>query len=259
MHIQYRRRGSQKKHKQFPNLLLSFGEVGRGYFFILKSFNIMKNLILISITVLIISLLASCDKNNPEPVKTKGEVTGRVLALNSKDPVPNAKVTLYKSVWSGGLVGGSANTVEVATTTTNSNGEYSFSFDYKTGDDYFMLASADKYVVNNNTLWTIEGKKQVRDIILEPYAWIKLRIINVPPSDDKDYFNIGGYLYDIQSANHTYSAYGKKCDTTFVKKVLGNQKTAFSIDNWSANQPKLEYVDSVYCKGLDTIFHTITY
>jgi hypothetical protein len=216
----------------------------------------MKKITIISLTVLIISLLASCDKNNPEPVKTKGEVTGRVLALNSKDPVPNAKVTLYKSIWSGGLIGGSANTVEVSATTTNSNGEYSFSFDYKTGDDYFMLASADKYLFNNNTRWTIEEKKQVRDIILKPYAWIKLRVINVPPTDEQDYFNVGGY---IGQAAETFTSYGKKCDTVLVKQVFGNQKTLLYISNWSANKPKLHYTDSVYCKGLDTTFHTIMY
>ena len=207
-----------------------------------KSFNLLA-------IILIISFLVSCKKDPATP--SKSTVSGRVLQLNTKIPVPNARVYLYESIWSGGLGGGEF-TISKDTAITNSKGEYSFEYIQGSKSEFFVNAYANNYYTDSNTRWTIESKKQVRDVIITPYAWISIRVINAPPVDANDEIKIGG---DWGGHDQDFSKSGK-CDTIFTKRVPGNQKTR--VYKW-INYASSGLIDSVYCKGIDTTFHTITY
>ena len=209
-----------------------------------KSFNFLA-------IILITSFLASCKKDPATP--SKSTVSGRVLQLNTKTPVPNARVYLYESIWSGGLGGGEF-TISKDTAITNSKGEYSFEYTQGSKSEFFVNAYADNYYTDSNTRWTIESKKQVRDVIIAPYAWVTLRVINVPPVDISDFISIGGPWGSTQDFNSS-----GKCDTTFTKRAIGNQKVAIAIFFLKNSKAYLDRRDSIYCKGIDTTFHTITY
>ena len=212
----------------------------------------MKKLLFISLSILIISFLASCKKND-DATPTKATVSGRVLQLNSTIPVPNATVYLYESIWSGGLGGGEF-TITKDTTITNSKGEYSFEYTQGKSSEFFVKAYADDYDTDNNTRWTIENKNQVRDVIIAPYAWVKIRIINVPPVAISDFISVGGPW----GSTEDFDRFGK-CDTLITKRALGNQKISIAIFFLKNSKIYLDRRDSLYCKGLDTTFHTITY
>lgn len=216
-----------------------------------KNAKIMKKTFFL-FAALLLSIFLACKKDNPKPTTpTQGVVSGLVLQLNSTTPVPNATVNLYSSVWSGGL-GGSEISRIVATTTTNDKGEYTFTYDTNSSTEHFVKAYATNYYTNNNTRWTIESNKQVRDIFIAPYAWIAVRVINLPPVSSNDEIAIGG---DWGGHDQNFSKTGS-CDTVFIKKIRGNQKTRlYKFINFVA--PGI--IDSVYCKGLDTTYHTITY
>ncbi len=216
----------------------------------------MKKIIFLSLTLLIISFLGSCKKDDNQ-LPDKATVSGKVLALNTKDPVKGAKVLLYKSIFSGGI-GGSSNTVVLDTTFTNDKGEYNFSYDSTLKSEFFVRAYANNYFTGSNDRYDIWTKKENIDITLTPYAWITLRVVNVPPVDDHDKISI---LNEWDQAAEQFYKNGK-CDTIFTKRVFGNQKTKLyiDIDAQTDNGNKIQdYIDSIYCKGLDTTFHTITY
>ncbi len=107
----------------------------------------MKKIIFISLSVLIISLLASCHKDT---YVAKGSIKGRVLALHSTDSVVNAKVYLYKSIWSGSILSGSANTILLDSTQSNNKGEYSFLYNFTSGSEFFVRAYAKNYYTSSN-------------------------------------------------------------------------------------------------------------
>jgi hypothetical protein len=209
----------------------------------------MKKLSFLFSIALIVSFLVSCKKEDPTP--TKATVSGKVLQLNSTIPVPNATVYLYESIWSGGLGGGEF-TITKDTTVTNSKGEYSFEYTEGKSSEFFVKAYADDYYTDNNTRWTIDKKNQVRDVIITPYAWISIRVINTPPVNSNDAIKIGGDW----SINQGDFYEDGPCDTVFTRKVRGNQKVL--VYKW-INLVAPGIIDSVYCKGSDTTFHTITY
>ena len=200
--------------------------------------------------VLIASFLVSCKKDPATP--SKSTVSGRVLQLNTKTPVPNARVYLYESIWSGGLGGGEF-TISKDTAITNSKGEYSFEYIQGSKSEFFVNAYADSYYTDSNTRWPIESSKQVRDVIIAPYAWISLRVINVPPIDNIDLITIAGDGFTNEVDQFRKSG---ACDTIFTKRIRGNQKTL--IYKWIGYKDPV-IIDSVYCKGLDTILYTIKY
>jgi hypothetical protein len=214
----------------------------------------MKKLIFISFSILIISFLASCDKEDTQ-VPTKATVSGKVLALNTKNPVKGAKVLLYKSIFSGGL-GGSSITVVLDTVFTNDKGEYTFSYDYTLKSEFFVRAYANNYYTSSNARYDIWTKKENIDIPLTPYAWITLRVLNVPPIGNNDDISIRN---EWEQQNEQFYKSGS-CDTIFTKKIYGNQKTKLYVSSQTNGGSKIQnYIDSLYCKGLDTTYYTITY
>jgi hypothetical protein len=217
----------------------------------------MKKLIFISLSILIISFLGSCRKNdNPTPNVEDDTVKGRIIQVYTTIPVPNATVYLYETVWSssGGVLGGGANTVSLDTAITNDKGEYSFTYKRRRGgNEYFIRAFAENFDEKPGNFYITE-KNSNMDVPVFPYAWIKFRIINVPPINNSDYILIGGWIGD------SYVKSGK-CDTSFIKRAsIGNAKNSlYKYQNNDKGDLIFTRLDSIYCKGLDTTYHTIAY
>ena len=218
-----------------------------------KNAKIMKKTFFL-FAALLLSIFFACKKDNPKPTTpTQGVVSGLVLQLNSTTPVPNATVNVYSSVWSGGL-GGSEISRIVATTTTNDKGEYTFTYDTNSSTEHFVKAYANNYYTDNNTRWTIESNKYVRNIIITPYAWVKLRVFNDLTIGTTNFISLSGPWSSTEEFNKS-----GKCDTVFTKKVPGNTKISIGIFFLKDSKVYLDRRDSIFCKGLDTIQHTIIY
>ena len=219
----------------------------------------MKKLLFLSLSILIISFLGSCKKNNDATPNVENDtVKGRIVQVYTTIPVPNATVYLYETVWSsnGGILSGSANTVSLDTAITNDKGEYTFTYKRRRGgNEYFIRALANNFDERPGNFYITE-KNSTMDVPIFPYAWITFRILNAPPVNNSDGFYLSGYLQGSEP-NDYFSKFWK-CDTLITKKVVGNQKVPFfvSIDNEKGGKNRY---DSVYCKGLDTTYHTITY
>jgi hypothetical protein len=238
-------------HKS-PLRVCPFGEVGWGF----KPFT-MKNLFFLTLCVIAIFSVVACHKDADTTDLVDTTVKGRILQVYSTTPVPNATVYLYETVFSSnGTLGGSANTVSLDTVVTNDKGEYAFDYKRKRGgNEYFIRAFAKNFDDKPGNFY-VTGKNATMDVPIFPYAWIGFRIINAPPSGNSDGITITGYLRDFAPLD--YISLNGKADISIVKKVIGNQKTPISI--YIENEKGVnKYIDSVYCKGLDTTYHTITY
>ena len=125
--------------------------------------------------LLAFSLLISCKKKGKADFVIKG------LIVNSTSSLPhsNASVQLYALTQIGG------NSTLIQSTSTNSAGEYSFSFPRDIVISYKIICEKNLYFTINESInfsdLTIE-QDNIRNYSTNEMAWAKLRFINQSPS-----------------------------------------------------------------------------
>ena len=207
----------------------------------------MKKLLLISLTCLIISFLG-CKKQDFT------DIQGRIVEKGSNKGIANAKVVFSQCI-SNGILGGSS-CEAIDTILTDANGNYRYTLEDDQTTNYHIEAFKDNYRME--LLQTASGgqiSKNV-DITMLAFAWIKFHVKNVNPFDDSDLIYAPGSI-----GLGKYVFYGKTVDTTYIlggKSFIGGFKQGIDITFKRNNQIK-QYIDSVFCKSLDTVFHEIKY
>lgn len=217
------------------------------------------NIILFLVVILFIaSGIPSCRKH-----KNTITINGHIYDPFSGSYVPSANITISSSTLSSGFY--NPNYTDIATTTSDANGAFTFEFDQEKSGGYRFYIFKDNYF--DNTVDVAEENIQPENIYtptfeIYPSAYIKLHVKNNDPYDANDFI---AYSYDVDNPgcidccnNSTIQRYGKTYDTTFKCKTFGSKKvhinwhvTKFSID--------LAYFDSVYCAPFDTTFYEILY
>jgi len=199
----------------------------------------MKNLLLAGLFLL--ALLAGCSKR-----KYETSVFGYVVEKNGSRKLAGAKVYLVEDHQ------GTYSQTQTYhdSTVSGPDGSYSFNFNYGDGE-YRVVAEAENYYPTpltdktNRDLLKL-GQSQSYNIELWAYAWLKLRFIN---KSGADFVNVnrtyGGSDFHIDDP-----------DVTVVGLVKGNDTTRLTYFVYPGGQPNNDYI---YCPGLDTTYHEITY
>jgi hypothetical protein len=178
----------------------------------------MKKHIFVLLVPLLFSM-ASCER---KPLnRTFIDVRGQVLEIVTQKPIANALVAIYEE---GGEFLGSSWTRLLDSTRTDANGFYRFNKpDLDNGSTFTLSAVAKKYYVfdaiSNRT--NFETGKVVTNcnLILEPYAWIKVHVKNVNPFDENDLILLD-QLVSPWGGTHSYL--GMRVDTTYNRQIGGN-------------------------------------
>ena len=190
-------------------------------------------------------LIAGCLKlSTPEP--DTFHIKGRVLAYGTNEPIANA---LVSAVDCEGVeyLGDDCQFVLLDTARTDAQGRYEMTV---TGWSVSMNASKPDYD-SQHTLELVNGYsgEKVIDLILQPYAWLDLTITNKngPPYVGLGITSSQRLLLQRDSSFHLFT------------KVSGNTKTliGFSVTDSIGKYTDLSHY--VYCKGLDTTYHSIEY
>ena len=190
-------------------------------------------------------LIAGCLKlSTPEP--DTFHIKGRVLAYGTDEPIANA---LVSAVDCEGVeyLGDDCQFVLLDTARTDAQGRYEMTV---TGWSVSMNASKPDYD-SQHTLELVNGYggEKVIDLILQPYAWLDLTITNK-----------SGMPYAILGLMYTRDLIMRKDSSThFFTKVDGNTDVFVGfgvIDSIGKYTDRTRYV---YCKGLDTTYHSIEY
>ncbi|MEP7194957.1 MAG: hypothetical protein ABI851_00445 [Saprospiraceae bacterium] len=211
-----------------------------------------KSLILLSIV-----LITACHNDDPilsdkvpygDGSRTK--VDGRVFEFGSNKPLVNCMVVLKEEFHEPFSGGGIYYTID--TTYTDSIGYYVFDFKHMKKDQvysysYVVEAIQPLYFSGGNSMEEGFWNKN-RDIILDPYAWIKVHIKNVNPFDEKDYLWLGG--------GGDY--YGININTSEVNIKFGNHSEEF-VWYIGKNGIQVKKSDTVFVAGHDTLTYEILY
>jgi hypothetical protein len=197
------------------------------YFFVLVSFSF---------------LMVQCRKESNNYIK----VSGKVLEFGSNKPIANAKVGIYSE---GGAFLGSTWSNLVDTTRTDANGFYSIEKQgIDNGSSFYVSAAANKYYTFDPTKYLATGQDVTNnDIVLDPFAWIKIHVKNVNPFGDNDKFIINGSTYE-----------GKNFEQNFTFKVIGNKNLPLG---WSIQKNNVwrSFSDSTKIVAHDTLKYEILY
>ncbi len=201
----------------------------------------MKKYFLILVPLMI--LLSQCQK---EPATTFIKLSGRVLELESNKPIPNAKVGIYEE---GGEFLGSTWTRLLDSFRTDANGFYHYEkHNLDKGSSFFLSVAANKYITYDPNNYLITGQEVNNlDVVLSPYAWIKVHIKNVNPFDSSDKIILSGNTY-----------IGNSFEKEIIYQISGNKNLRIT---WSVYKNSLwrHFSDSVKVNAHDTLKYQIFY
>lgn len=125
--------------------------------------------------IVIISFNFGCKKKGKADFTLKGVITDGTFTT----PLANADVFLYETI------AGQSTSSLIGQTTTNSFGEYSFTFPRNSAESYYLSSSKQDYFPLEKTIYfsdlTIE-EDNIRDYTTTALSWVRLRFINQSPN-----------------------------------------------------------------------------
>ena len=208
--------------------------------------------------ILFFGIIYSCRKD-----KTKITINGTVYDPNSNAYVIGANVTISASGVSSGYYNSSY--TDIATTTTDANGKFTFHFDKEKSAGYRIYISKSNYF--DNTI-DVSGADLEPGIPYSPTynlntkAFIKLRVKNALPNNSNDqiiYSYSSGYLSCYECCSNTNCiGYGVNYDSTLTCKTYGNQNVIIFWHSIKGSGDVLHY-DTIYCSAFDTTNFQILY
>lgn len=237
---------------------------------------------LLAYPLILLATLSNCKKEDEKLIVKKGEIKGNVTFFETNDPLINRKVFLYGSQ----IVDNSIEKVKIASTTTDSNGQYNISFQFageikdlniwveSETNENFSGKDINKYekteydltgynkcylqgVIPNTTDSPIEfNTVNQRDIILYPYNTISFTIINDSCYDYND-------VIDISIKNVTSNEFiGKttfigNCDTsnTGVQYIIPPTILRWRVTKNNITTTHFDTLHAVFCEMLNYTIH----
>jgi hypothetical protein len=220
-----------------------------------------RTFILISAVLFItpsIAFFASCKKD-----KNVIKISGTVYDPNTKAYVQGAHVNISASKITSGFY--NPNYSDIASTTTDANGAFSFEFDKDKTAGYRFYISKDNYFDNTTDVPDddiVAGETYTPTFNIYPEAYIKLHVKNSAPYNSTDFI---AYSYEsnlVQCAgcctNNTFKGYGTGYDTLFSCKAYGNQNVKI---NWHVTKvgTDVAYSDTIFVTAFDTTQYQLFY
>ena len=208
-------------------------------------------------------MLHSCIKDQSEGYsgdkvpygnKTRTKIEGVVLEYGTRKPLSNVMVFLDESHSAPFSGGGTYYPID--TTFTDTEGKFVYDFIHipnsdKLKWDYQVRTQPYLYYPDE---YEMESGYQYKnkELIVEPYSFIRAHIKNVNPFDDEDYIFVS---FDGGSGGRFR---GRNIDEINIYKVSGNKKIKI-LTRLDRNKIETEKIDSIYIKGHDTIDYEILY
>lgn len=125
--------------------------------------------------ILTIALSSGCKKKGKADFTLKGTIIDATFSV----PLADADLSIYE------LKAGSAQMSLIGQTTTNSSGEYSFTFPRNTAESYHLTSSKSLYFDLEETIYfsdlTIE-EDNYRNFTTTAKSWVRLKFFNQSPN-----------------------------------------------------------------------------
>lgn len=198
-----------------------------------------------SILLLLAISFSACLKFGDDSPSNEFHITGRVLAYGTNEPVAGATVRAIACTGVKDLTDPCVFRT-VATDTTDEQGRYEFD-----AKDAMLVSASKTNYDSRNTEETVDGDsgERVIDIVIQPDAWLDISIKNTSGATRLNF-----------ALDYTQNFRLPKDSTARVfSKVGGNKNRVIELGVYTVDGKYIRRDDTVYCRGLDTIFHYIEY
>lgn len=216
----------------------------------------MKPQILLITTLLVAVCFSSC-KKGVEDIRTK--VYGRITDYYSGRPIANASVKIF-------AIDSRFQPFNYDTTNatiTDGNGEYEMTF-YGRREDYISYGILIKkqpegYKISNFGGMIKKKHSNHLNFDLKGNAYLRVHIKNVTPFDNNDNIDLSAIIY-TSSGVGSFLGLGTKIDTSIIFSTKG-QGNLYIILDWFVikNSITHEFLDSIYCRSMDTATYNLNY
>jgi hypothetical protein len=203
----------------------------------------------------------SCRKE-PNLYENRIYVEGKVVEKGKiPNPAVGVKVILYE-VKSDQLLG-PVSFVPIGNATTDQNGFYTIDQPGVLNRQYHLAAEGDPERYWNREDEPITGdlpstgRKNVTNLVIQPYGFIKVHAKNTSPVDEKDQIVIGGAW--AHSISDEVFLFGTQIDETFVRRVFANDTTKVSYRIQKGNNAYVYGKQVKFLTSKDTLKININY
>ncbi len=206
----------------------------------------MKTIINLLLGAIVVTgLLSSCRKEGSTGPRVW---EGRVLEYGSDKPVAGARVYLWEgsSEWWG-----QSSEYRIDSTESAGDGSFRFSYERVGGRYYRITGGADRYYPGEAFLERTSSTRA--DLVLDPYAWVRIHVKNVIPVDRNDAITI-----NFPSCGKSIFS-GSDVDTFTICQTVGNKNhlTYFTVTKVGTGQRKDSLIYTTI--AMDTIDQYINF
>jgi hypothetical protein len=206
----------------------------------------MKQLIFLFLVAIAFQFLA-CKKWSGEGKTT---VEGQVIDITTQEPVPFAVIRI-DAADKDAAYGGYNKFIKEET--ADAHGNFSFSFEAESNLSYSLSGGIkNKYYTAEEVLPRSAHKNKDLKVKLQPYGWVKVKLINEPPLDVAEI--VSQYYH-----NYTFVNMLIKNDTTTFLQVDGNKPTIIYYWIRPNGNTQLAFSPSIFAPALDTTELIIKY
>jgi hypothetical protein len=197
-------------------------------------------------TLLFAALLFSCKKTKHT------HVDGSIRDASNLNPVSGATAYLKQRDPNCSSCFGGTN---VAQTSSDANGKFTFDFNANNGLLYTVSATADKYLnaLSSGGTNLANGQDNEANIQLQPAGFLKIHAKNTSPYDTWDIL----WMHSVLNSD-SFACKGISIDTLFTQTVYGSSSNALS---WSVKKNGVLSKHTVYinCVPFDTTYYSLNY
>ena len=193
-----------------------------------------------------------------------GSVNGHVLELGTDEPIANAKIEIQEERYQpgGGITSGHRSYKTVASTVTDSKGEYQLYFRKHFGRGYQLNLLSTPQHASDERYFRLTEKNVKHDFIANPFGYVKFRIKKNSVTNRKriNVYSFGWHIYiiDLTVLNQldtilpqVYNVAALK-DTDLFWMVTENLNPTSSYTEITH-----QYQEKIYVNKSDTILRTL--
>lgn len=193
-------------------------------------------------------LFSACKKD-----RHSNEVYGIVTEFGTNKPLAGVTVSFRR------CVDVSSDCEPSVFTETDASGHYRLSFP---NDEGGILRAGPEtppgYFSVNPAPVSLVGENE-KNFVLDPHAYLHLRVKNVAPAEEFDGIRLGAYLGPVGGGSSGSEYLGANVDITHTRKLRGNRElpTGWGIFYQEILQEFME--DTLFISAHDTLYYEINY